>query len=133
MILLEAPPRLNTGVPPEDFGTLSDYVVDLAEYLETLRQQIGRLLPLFNHGEATYDPPNLVDGAGTTTTVTVPGALLGDKAMASFSLDVQGITVTADVSAANTVAVRFQNETGGAVDLASGTLRAWAFRPPVPS
>lgn len=75
-------------------------------------------------GSATYDPANLVDGAGATTTVTVTSAALGDIADASFSLDVQGITVTAWVSAANTVSVRFQNETGGAIDLASGTLRA---------
>jgi hypothetical protein len=75
-------------------------------------------------GSATYDPGSLADGAGATTTVTVTGAALGDFAEASFSLDLQGITVTAWVSAANTVSVRFQNETTGTLDLASGTLRA---------
>ena len=75
-------------------------------------------------GSATYDPPSLVDGDGATTTVTVTGAALGDFARASFSFDTQGITVTAWVSAINTVSVRFQNETGGTIDLASGTLRA---------
>lgn len=76
-------------------------------------------------GSATYDPASLVDGAGATTTVTVTGAALGDFALASFSLDLQGIMLTAYVSAANTVACRFQNETGGTLDLASGTLRAF--------
>jgi hypothetical protein len=76
-------------------------------------------------GSATYDPPSLVDGAGATTTVTVTGAALGDFATASFSLDLQGVSVTAWVSAANTVSVRLQNETGGTIDLASGTL--WAM------
>lgn len=75
-------------------------------------------------GSVVYDPPSLADGAGATTTVTVTGAALGDYAVASFSLDLQGITVTAWVSAANTVSVRFQNESGGVLDLASGTLRA---------
>lgn len=75
-------------------------------------------------GSATFDPPSLVDGQGTTTTVTVTGAALGGFARVSFSLDLQGITVTAYVSAANTVAVRFQNESGGTLDIASGTLRA---------
>lgn len=78
---------------------------------------------------ATYDPPNLADGAGTTTTVTCTGAALGDLARASFSLDLQGITVTAWVSSANTVSVRFQNESGGVLDLASGTLRVRVEKP----
>lgn len=79
-------------------------------------------------GSAVYDPANLADGAGATTTVAVTGAVLGDFAQASFSLDLQGITLTAYVSAADTVSVRFQNESGGVLDLASGTLRARVTR-----
>jgi hypothetical protein len=74
-------------------------------------------------GSKTYDPPSLADGSGDTTTVTVTGAALGDFAQPSFSLALQGITATAFVSSANTVSVRFQNETGGTIDLGSGTLR----------
>jgi hypothetical protein len=80
-------------------------------------------------GSATYDPPNLADGAGATTTVTVTGAALGDFARASFSLDLQGVTMTAWVSAADTVSVRFQNESGGALDLGSGALRVKVEKP----
>jgi len=72
----------------------------------------------------TYNPPSLADGTGTTTNVYILQAALGDYAEATFSVDLQGITVTAWVSAADTISVRFQNETGGVVDLASGTLRA---------
>lgn len=79
-------------------------------------------------GSATYDPASLADGVGTTTTVTVTGAALGDFANASFSLDTSGITITAWVSAANTVSVRFQNETGGVLDIGSGTLRAGVIK-----
>jgi hypothetical protein len=86
----------------------------------------GSALPLT--GSATYDPPSLADGAGATTTVTCSGAALGDTALAAFSLDLQGITLTAWVSAANTVSVRFQNESGGPLDLASGTLRVRIVR-----
>lgn len=78
---------------------------------------------------ATYDPPNLVDGAGATTTVTATGCALGDFASAAFSLDLQGIEVTAWVSATNTVSVRFQNESGGDLNLAEGTLRVKTVRP----
>lgn len=79
------------------------------------------LLPIT--GSATYDPPSLADGVGVTTTVTCTGVVLGGFARASFSLDLQGITVSAYVSAADTVSVRFQNESGGTLDLSSGTLR----------
>lgn len=74
-------------------------------------------------GSATYDPPSLSDGTGATTTVAAAGASLGDFAVASFSLDLQGVTVTAWVSSANVVSVRFQNESGGLLDLGSGTLK----------
>lgn len=87
--------------------------------LELLRKGVASLF-----GSATFDPASLADGVGATTTVTVTGAALGDFVTGvSFSLDLQGITVTAWVSAANTVSVRFQNESGGTLDLASGTLR----------
>lgn len=77
---------------------------------------------------ATYNAPNLADGDGVTTTVTCAGATLGDYADWSFSLDVQGITVTAYVSAVDTVSIRFQNETTGAIDLGSGLLRVRVWR-----
>ncbi len=79
-------------------------------------------------GSATYNPPSLATGTSTTTTITVAGAALGDVAQATFSLDLQGIVVTASVSAADTVSVRFRNDTGATIDLASGTLRATVTR-----
>jgi len=70
----------------------------------------------------TFDPASLVDAAGATSTgVTVTGAALGDFVLVAAPYDLQDITVTAYVSAANTVEVRVQNEGGATVDLASGT------------
>lgn len=74
-----------------------------------------------------YDPPSLADAAGVTTTMTVLGASVGDFVAVSFSLDLQGLLVSAEVSANDTVSVRFQNETGGAVDLGAGVLKALVF------
>lgn len=79
--------------------------------------------PRLLEASVTYDPPSLAAGAGVITTMTVTGAVLGDFARASFSLDLQGIALTAWVSAANTVSVRFHNGTAATVDLSSGTLR----------
>lgn len=75
-------------------------------------------------GSATYDPPSIAAAGTTTTTVTVTGAALGDYAQASFSLTLAGLMMTAYVSSANTVTVVLFNPTGGAIDLASGTLLA---------
>jgi hypothetical protein len=101
---------------------------DVRYYTKTQTDAAYVLVSNVLSGSATYDPPSLIDGAGTTTTVTVTGAALGDFALASFSLDLQGISVTAYVSAADTVSVRFQNESGGTLDLASGTLKARVWK-----
>lgn len=82
----------------------------------------GNVVGIDLSASAAYNPPSLADGVGTTTTIACVGAVLGDLAIASFSLDLQGILVTAYVSAADVVSVRFQNETGGVLDLAAGTL-----------
>ena len=79
--------------------------------------------------KATIDADSLADGAGDTDTVTIPGVALGDMVLsASLSVDEASLIVTGYVSAANTVSIRFQNETGGTVDLASATLRLVVVR-----
>ena len=81
--------------------------------------------PRLLQASVTYDPPSLAAGDGVTTAATVTGAALGDFARASFSLDLAGVELTAWVSAVDTVSVRFQNGTAGAIDLGGGTLRVW--------
>ena len=71
----------------------------------------------------TWDPGSVAAGGKVSTTLTVSGAALGDFVLRSFSLDIQELTLTADVSATNTVEVVLANLTGSAVDLASGTLK----------
>lgn len=79
-------------------------------------------------GSATYDPASIAVGGSVSTTVTVTGAAVGDHAVASFSNSLQGLSLTAYVSATDTVTCVFSNNTAGAVDLASGTLRAKVVR-----
>jgi len=77
-------------------------------------------------GTLVWNPGNLADGAGETSSgITVTGAAFGDYVMAAAPYDLQGITATAYVSASDTVKIRLQNESGGAIDLASGT---WTVR-----
>jgi hypothetical protein len=71
-----------------------------------------------------WDPPSIAAGASATTTITVTGAALGDTVAVGFTSLVTGWTITGLVTATNTVEVRITNNTVGAVDLASGSLRA---------
>jgi len=78
---------------------------------------------------ATLNASSLADGAGETNTITVPGVKLGDIVMnISMGVDVSGISVTPYVSAADTVSIRFQNESTGTLDLASTTVRCVVVR-----
>ena len=73
---------------------------------------------------ATLDAGSLVDAAGETDTVAVPGVALGDMVLGcSFAVDEAGLTVTGYVSAAGVVSLRVQNESGSTVDLASTKIR----------
>lgn len=74
---------------------------------------------------ATWDPGNMAaDGSVASTTLTVTGAAVGDVAHASLStIGANDVLITAHVQAADTVRVVLQNKTGGALDIASGTLR----------
>lgn len=73
--------------------------------------------------EDTWDPGSIADGDEEATEITVTGAALGDFVLVSFSLDVSDLALVGAVTAADTVTVQLLNNTGGAVDLAEGTVR----------
>ncbi len=73
-------------------------------------------------GSAAWNPGSIANGAEEAKEVTVTGAQLGDFAIASFSLDVTDLMLNAQVTAANTVTVILTNNTGGAINLGSGTV-----------
>ena len=75
-------------------------------------------------GSATWNPGSIAAGNEEAKNVTVTGAALGDFCMVSFSLDVADLVLSGEVTASNTVTAVLANNTGGAVDLGSGTLRA---------
>jgi len=80
---------------------------------------------------ATINPDSLADGAGDNDTIAVPGVALGDMVLGiSLGVDLAGMTVTGWVSAANTVTVRFQNESGtNPLDLGAATIKVLVGRP----
>lgn len=88
----------------------------LLDEINLLRQQIVGVQT------ATWNPVNIANGNGLTSpAVTVSGAAFGDFVEVAAPYDLQGLTATAYVSAANTVQVRLENQTGGGVNLDSGS------------
>jgi hypothetical protein len=109
---IEAPPRV------ED-------IVDLQGWLQKLWLKIQD-----DHlkGSATWNPGSIADGAEEAKEVTVSGAVLGDMAIASFSLDVTDLVLDAQVTATDKVTCILANNTGGAIDLAEGTVYCRVFK-----
>jgi hypothetical protein len=82
----------------------------------------GQSVTKFAVAEETKNWGSIADGDEAAEEVTVTGAQLGDFAMASMSVDISDLMLTAAVTAADTVTCVLANNTGGAVDLDSGTL-----------
>lgn len=87
--------------------------------ITAIRTVLGGVLS----GSATWDAGSIADGDMVSTDITVTGAAVGDFVMASMGVDVVDLGVSAQVTATNTVTVTLLNNTGGAVDLASTTVR----------
>lgn len=70
----------------------------------------------------------VASGTTTETSVTVPGAALGDACLASHSLDATGISISCKITAAGTAKVTTTQTTTNGVAVSSGTLRVFLFR-----
>lgn len=75
-----------------------------------------------------YTPGTIAANATGVATVSLPGAKVGDFALASFSLSVSGFILNANVTASDTVLVNFSNISGAPQTLAAGTLRVRLLR-----
>ena len=75
----------------------------------------------------TWNPPNLVDGGNTTTTVAVTGAELGDPVEVSMSASLGSAgnycQLFGYVSATDVVTLVMHNSSGAAVNVGSGTVQ----------
>lgn len=78
-------------------------------------------------GSATWNAASIADGDMESKDITVTGAALGNFCLASMGVDVVDLGVSVQVTATDTVTVTLLNNTGGAVDLASTTVRVAVF------
>lgn len=108
----------------EEGMILRALVAVLIDELNILRGQV------IGVGQAVWDPANMANATGVTSpNFTITGAQLGDEVQVAAPYTLQGITATAYVSAADTIVVRLQNGTGGAINLGSGTWGVVVRRP----
>jgi len=122
---MAAPITTNLSLP---LGTLGDvrfkssYRAAMALLDTAVAAAAGEAGTVLN-GSKTHDFADLANAGRESTTVTVTGAALGDFVIGvSVSVDAADLLLWGYVSAANTVTVVAQNNTGGAVNLASATL-----------
>lgn len=97
---------------------LEDKLNSLLTDITAVRTVLGGILT----GSEAYDAGSIVDGDEEVGEITISGAALGDFVLVSHSLDVADLAITGAVTAADTVTYQLLNNTGGAVDLAAGTV-----------
>jgi len=108
---------------------LEKFLKDYVKWSENIYEEIAKRA---NHSlginvSATWNPGNIAAGSYEAKEVTVQDANLEDFAIASFSLDISDLMLSADVTAANTVTCVLFNPTGGAINLSEGTLRVRVY------
>lgn len=79
-------------------------------------------------GSTTWDASSIADAGTEDKEVTVTGAEVGDAVTVRLSIALGGLTISGEVTSANTVTATLTNATGEAVDLASATLLAAAYK-----
>jgi hypothetical protein len=79
-------------------------------------------------GTASFTPGTIATLTAAQSSVTVPGAKLGDTVVVSFSLATTGLATTAFVQSANTVFFYMYNVTGGPITIGAGTVKAVVTR-----
>ncbi|MFG5409946.1 hypothetical protein ABXN37_19925 [Piscinibacter sakaiensis] len=81
-------------------------------------------------GSATNaTPPTITNGTQATFTVPVPGAVVGDLVLPPvLGISRAGLTVTAEITSANSATVVYSNTTGGSVTLLSHTVTVYTLR-----
>jgi len=111
---------------PQTIGSFPDVESILRQWWQLFNELLPFKEILF--ASETKDWGSIADGDEEAEEVTVTGAALGDFAIASMSVDVEDLQLGAAVTAANTVTCVLSNNTGGAVDLGSGTLKVMVIK-----
>lgn len=123
--------KLRAKAKAEFLDNRDDLYKLLRALADVIKDEFNTLGKVVGTASSVWDPANLANGSGLTSpAVTVTGAAFGDFVYVAAPYSLQGIVCTAYVSAADTVNVRLQNGTGGAINLASGSWKVLVWREP---
>lgn len=105
-------------------AVLSNYSDSITFYVTKQGKvvEVGRSIK-HPSGSLVATPGAIANGASYLATLNVPGAALLDYVLANFNADLRGMSISAYVSAADTVAVVVANNTGASKTLGLGTFR----------
>jgi parallel beta-helix repeat protein len=126
--------QFNAGILFDSCIGVSGTVIKTNAFLDTglpvkggpcLAQVAGNIFV----GTAFWDPPALTNGASTSTTVTVYGALAGLPVSASFPYLPSGMQIAANITGPNTAQVTITNNSGARVNLEKRLVRAEVKQP----
>lgn len=106
-----------------------DTLALLVEEIKAVRRALGSASGVgagMLFGSEVFTIPSIANTAGTgvlSTGATITGAALGDLVLVSSSVSLGGLTVSAYVTATNTVKTAFTNTSGGTLNIGSVTLK----------
>lgn len=84
------------------------------------KRQFNDVFTNQNSGSASVTPGAATTGITVTVAITVPGALVGDVVWVSAPAAIGNLTMTGEVTAANTVTIKFANTTAGSLTAPAG-------------
>jgi predicted phage tail protein len=88
-----------------------------------------RSFRLIGSGRFTWDIPSTAGGAQSTTTVNIPGAVIGDAVLATPDTAQSGFLYDGRVTAPTTITLRAVNASGSTADPASTSITVVLLRP----
>lgn len=92
--------------------------------------QYRRVIDIVNSATAALTPALVTTGTtGVASTITVPGAAVGDVVDVRASVSIGNVILQGEVTAANTVTLKFANVTAGSITPAAGNYTAIVYRP----
>lgn len=95
------------------------------------RKQFNGIFDEMNFATVSVNPASMLTTADSSVAVTVAGASVGDLVLCAPAIDMQEVSYSAYVSAANTVEIVFYNAAAGTIDLAASNWNIFTMTPNV--